>query len=98
MSSLVVYSLSSLSASSSQTLDRVLLMPALAAYRCPSFVNWRQLAMRAYRVAREKCWVRICCCMGLTRNWETWGERSCSHVSVVSVRAETMMRMACVML
>lgn len=49
-------------------------------------------------VALEKCCVLICCCMGFTRNWETWGDRSWSHDSVVSVRALTIIRIEWVML
>ncbi len=97
MSSRVEYSFSSLMASSSHTLDLVLLVPALPGYSWLSLENCRQLAISAYTVALEKCCVRICCCMGLTRNCDTCGDRSCSHVRVVSVRAWTMMRMACTM-
>ena len=73
---------------------RDVLTPTLPGLSAPSLRNWRQLASRQYSVPLEKWSARICCWMGLTRNCETWGERSCSHESVVSHRWMTRMRTA----
>jgi hypothetical protein len=71
MSSRVLYSFNSLIASNSHTMALVRLFPAFPGFTWLSFWNCKQFAMRAYRVAREKWEPRICCCIGLTRNWET---------------------------
>jgi hypothetical protein len=49
-------------------------------------------------VARLKWSLRICDWIGLTRNCETWGDRSWSHVSVVSHFCTISMRQEWVML
>jgi hypothetical protein len=98
MSSRVLYSLRSLIASSWHTFARVALVPAVPGERRDSFSNCRQLTIRAYKVAGEKCWARISCCIGLTRNCDICGDLSCSQDKAVSVRSWTRLRMACVML
>ena len=84
--SLVLYSFRSLIASNSQTNALVLLVPLFPGFICTSLLNCRQLARSAYRVAREKCAVKICCCIGLTKNCDTCGDRSWSQERVVSHR------------
>lgn len=60
-SSRVLYSLSSLIARSSHTIALVLLAPLLPGFICTSLLNCRQFAISAYKVAREKCDVRMTC-------------------------------------
>ena len=98
MSSLVENSLSNLIANSSHINALVLLTPMFPGFISPSLRYCSAFATRQYKVPREKWFERICCWIGFTRNWLTWGERSWSHERVVSHRWMTMIRIAWVVL
>jgi len=62
----------------------VLLTLAFPGSDSDSFLNCKQLEISALRVALLKWLFLICDWIGLIKNWETCGDRSCSHVRVVS--------------